>query len=87
MTAFTEPDAPVSGWASIPTQDLRSALASIYWECVTRELGTATLTLQHLADVPPLPEEDDVMKRMASEPLWFVDAWSEKSDTIQIMSI
>ena len=77
MAAFLEPNTPISGWARIPSENLQATLISLYWESLIRELGTVILSLQHLRDVAPIPEEEDAAKRVASETAYYVAAWSE----------
>jgi hypothetical protein len=81
MTSFLDPSARVSRWTEIPSEDLEAMLNTMYWESLTRELGVIILSLKHLKDVPPVPEEEDIMKRVAAEAAYFAAAWSRLSTT------
>jgi hypothetical protein len=82
MATFLEPNIPISEWTRIPSENLQDILNSLYWESVTRELGTVIQSLKRLKEVQPLPEEENVAKRVASEAAYFAAIWSECIKTI-----
>ena len=77
MSTFLDPNCPLSGWTSVPSENLQTLLNSLYWESVSRELCSTIRSLQRLMDVPPILEEDDVAQRVASGAAYFASVWSE----------
>lgn len=77
MTTWLNPNSLLSGWTSVPSENLQAVLNSLYWESLTRELCSTILSLQRLVDVPPIPEEEDVAQRLAGEAAYFASVWSK----------
>ncbi|ORY10612.1 hypothetical protein BCR34DRAFT_601904 [Clohesyomyces aquaticus] len=65
-------------WAPVESSvdGLEGHLDSLYWEGVTREMQNAIISLQRLENVPSIPEEDDITKRIPAESAFFVTPWA-----------
>jgi hypothetical protein len=72
-------EAQICDWTAFgDSQDaLVEAIIRLYWEGVTREVGNAILCMKHLAKLPPMPEEEEVMERLPDTAAAFVPTWGE----------
>ena len=81
MASWLEPTTIVSSWTDYgdSVESIIEALTDLYWEGITREIGTVIMCLKHLEGVECLPEEEDIMLRIPTRFEPFITAWGKIS--------